>query len=75
VLNIGSKSGVKPGGRLSVEHMTQEVRDPTSGNVIRRMTDVIGKVEVTEADEASAVCKVLTGAEIDVGDLARMEVQ
>jgi curli biogenesis system outer membrane secretion channel CsgG len=75
VLNVGSKSGLKPGDRLSIERVTQEIRDPNSGNVIRRMTDLIGEVEVTEADEASALCRVLRGADIKVGDLARVVVK
>ena len=75
VLNVGSKSGLKPGDRLSVERVTQEIRDPNSRDVIRRLTEKIGEVEVTEADEASAVCKVLSGANIKVGDLARTVVE
>lgn len=71
VLNIGSKSDLKRGDRLSVERVTKEIRDPKSGNVIRRLTDAIGVVEVTEVDEASALCRVLSGADFKVGDLAR----
>lgn len=75
VLNVGSKSGLKLGDRLSIERVTQEIRDPNTNDVIRRLTENAGEVEVTEVDETSAVCKVLSGADIKVGDLARAEVQ
>jgi hypothetical protein len=75
VLNVGAKSGLKPGERLSVERVTQEIRDPNSKDAIHRQTEKVGKVEVTEADEASAVCKGVSGADIKVGDLARTVVQ
>ncbi len=75
VLNVSSRSGLKPGDRLSVERVTQEIRDPGSGNLVQRMTDMVGEVEVTEADEGSAVCKVLSGADIEVGERARTVVQ
>jgi curli biogenesis system outer membrane secretion channel CsgG len=70
VLNVGTTSGLRPGDRLSVEHVTQEIHDPDSGEVIRRMTAQIGEVEVTEADDGSAVCSVLSGSDITVGDMA-----
>ena len=60
---------------MSVGRVTQEVRDPNSKDVIHRLTEKIGEVEVTEADDVSAVCKMLSGADIKVGDLARTVVE
>lgn len=55
VLNVGTKAGVKVGDRLSVRRVTREVKDPATGQVIRVLTEKIGDVTITEADEASAV--------------------
>jgi curli biogenesis system outer membrane secretion channel CsgG len=75
VLNVGRKTGLKLGIKLSVERVTQEIRDPVSGGIIRRLTSPIGEIEVTETDDSSAVCKILRGDGIKVGDLARTAIQ
>ncbi len=75
VLNVGTKSGLKPGDLVSIERVTQEIRDPDSGDVIRRLTQKLGAVEVIEVDDVSAVCKVLSGVDFKVGDLARRVVE
>lgn len=57
VLNVGTKAGVKVGDRLSVRRVSKEVKDPATGKVIRVLTEKIGEVVITEADEISAVGK------------------
>ncbi|MBV9610489.1 MAG: curli production assembly protein CsgG [Acidobacteria bacterium] len=75
VLNVGSKAGVKAGDRLSVERVTREIKDPSTGAVIRRMSSKIGMVEVTEVDEGSAVAKIVDGKDFKVGDMAKTATQ
>jgi hypothetical protein len=75
VLNVGAGDGLQVGDQLSIERVTREIKDPATGNVIRRMTSKIGVVEVTELDEISAVCRIMTGAEFQVGDAARTVTQ
>jgi curli biogenesis system outer membrane secretion channel CsgG len=55
VLNVGTKAGVKVGDKLSVRRVTREVKDPATGQVIRVLTEKVGEVVITEADEISAV--------------------
>lgn len=69
ILNVGTKAGVKVGDRLRVERPVREVRDPSTGKVIRRITDQVGEVAVTEADEASSVGKFTGSAPPKVGDV------
>ena len=38
VLNVGSKNGLKVGDEMSIERVTKEIKDPSTGQVIRRMT-------------------------------------
>ena len=59
MLNIGSKSGVKVGDKLSVSRVGREIRDPATGKVIRRVEDRLGEITITEVDEASAVGNLL----------------
>jgi len=75
VLNVGTGAGLKVGDHLSVERVTSEITDPASGRVIRRMTDRIGVVEVTEADGVSAVCRTLSGADFQIGDAVKTVTQ
>jgi curli biogenesis system outer membrane secretion channel CsgG len=75
VLNVGAKAGVKAGDRLSVERVTREIKDPSTGAVIRRMSSKIGMIEVTEVDEGSAVAKIVDGTGFKVGDMAKTSTQ
>ncbi len=75
ILNVGAKTGIKVGDQLSVERLTREIKDPATGQVIRRMTSKLGVVEVTEVDDISAVCKIVSGADFKVGDMAKTVTQ
>ncbi len=75
VLNVGAKSGLKVGDQLSVERVLREIKDPATGQVLRRMTDKIGTLQVTDIDEISASCKIVSGAGFKVGDLAKTTTQ
>ena len=75
VLNVGAKSGLKAGDQLSVERVTREIKDPATGQVIRRLSSKIGVIEVTEVDAVSAVAKIVVGTGFKVGDLAKTATQ
>ncbi len=55
ILNIGSRAGIKIGDRLPVRRVTRTVTDPATGKVLRKITDIVGELTITEADESSAV--------------------
>jgi curli biogenesis system outer membrane secretion channel CsgG len=75
VLNIGSKTGIKVGDKLSVERVSREIKDPSTGKVIRRLSSQIGTIEITDVDDISAVGNLVTGAGLKVGDLAKTVTQ
>jgi curli biogenesis system outer membrane secretion channel CsgG len=75
VLNVGAKAGLKAGDQLSIERVTKQIKDPATGNVIRRMTSKIGTVQVTEVDDVSAVAKIVSGSGFKVGDAAKTVTQ
>lgn len=75
VLNVGSSAGLKVGDQLSIERVTQEIRDPATGKVLRRLTSQIGTVEVTDVDTGSAGCKVVSGTGFKIGDVAKTTTQ
>lgn len=75
ILNVGGKAGVKVGDELSVERVTKEIKDPSTGQVLRRMSNQIGVVKVTDVDEVSSVCTVVSGSGIKTGDAVKTKTQ
>ena len=71
VLNVGGKAGVHVGDQLEVVRMTKEIKDPSTGAVIRRLTTTVGIVKATDVDDASAVCTPVAGTGFMVGDMVR----
>ncbi len=75
ILNVGGKSGVKVGDELNVERVTKEIKDPSTGQVIRRMSTPVGVVKVTDVDDVSSVCTAVSGAGFKTGDAVKTVTQ
>jgi len=75
VLNVGAKAGVKVGDQLEVLRVTKEIKDPSTGAVIRRLTSSIGTIKATDVDDASAVCTPVSGSGFQTGDRVRSVTQ
>jgi curli biogenesis system outer membrane secretion channel CsgG len=71
VVNVGSKAGLKAGDRLQVTRPIREIRDPSTGKVIRRIEDKLGEVELTDVDELSSVGKYTGATPPKVGDAVK----
>ena len=44
VLNVGSKVGLKVGDQLTVKRVTKEIKDPTTGKTLRKLTSDVGVI-------------------------------
>jgi curli biogenesis system outer membrane secretion channel CsgG len=75
ILNVGSNAGVRVGDQLQVERVTQEIKDPSTGEVIRRLTSPVGVLKATDVDAKSAVCVVVSGSGFQVGDRVKSSAQ
>jgi curli biogenesis system outer membrane secretion channel CsgG len=75
VLNVGARAGVHVGDQLEVVRVTREIKDPSTGAVIRRLSSTVGVVQATDVDDASAVCNVVSGAGFKTGDSVRSVTQ
>ena len=71
ILNVGSKAGVKVGDQLAVERMSQEIKDPATGKVIRRLTSPVGVLKIVDVDADSSVGAVVSGSGFKVSDLVK----
>lgn len=75
VLNVGSKSGLKVGDEMNIERVTKEIKDPATGQVIRRMSTPVGVIKITDVDAGSAVAVIISGSGFKVGDAAKTVTQ
>ena len=75
ILNVGGKSGVKVGDQLNVERVSKEIKDPSTGQVIRRLSTPVGVVKVTDVDDVSSVCTVVSGSGFKTGDAVKTVTQ
>ena len=75
ILNVGGKAGVKVGDELSVERVSKEIKDPATGQVLRRLSSSIGVVKVADVDDVSSVCTVVSGTGFKVGDVVKTKTQ
>jgi curli biogenesis system outer membrane secretion channel CsgG len=75
VLNVGGRAGVKVGDQLEVLRVTKEIKDPSTGAVIRRLSTSVGTVKATDVDDASAVCTSVSGSGFKVGDQVKTITQ
>jgi curli biogenesis system outer membrane secretion channel CsgG len=75
ILNVGAKAGVKVGDQLNVERVSKEIKDPSTGKVIRRISTSVGVVKVTDVDDISAVATTVTGTGFKTGDAVKTVTQ
>jgi curli biogenesis system outer membrane secretion channel CsgG len=75
ILNVGGKAGLKVGDTLSVERVTKEIKDPSTGKVIRRLSTQAGTIQITDVDDVSAVAKPVSGSGFKVGDMVKTSTQ
>ena len=69
IVNVGPRAGVKVGDHLAIVRPKDAVRDPATGKVIRRITDPVGSMTVTEVDAQSAVGKFEGSGKPKIGDV------
>src|SRR5271165_1691446 len=75
VLNVGGKAGLKVGDQLNVERVTREIKDPTTGAVIRKMSSTVGVIKLTDVDDVSAIGTPISGSGFKVGDAVKTVTQ
>jgi curli biogenesis system outer membrane secretion channel CsgG len=75
VLNVGAKTGIKVGDQMNVERVTKEIKDPATGQVIRRLATPVGVIKVTDVDDVSAIAVAVSGSGFKVGDAVKTITQ
>jgi curli biogenesis system outer membrane secretion channel CsgG len=75
ILNVGAKTGIKVGDQMEVARVGREIKDPATGQVIRRLTTPVGVIRITEVDDISAIAVPVSGTDFKVGDAVKTVVQ
>jgi len=70
ILNAGARAGIHSGDQLTVVRVGREIKDPATGQVIRRLTSTIGTIQAVDVDDTLSVCNVVSGSGFQVGDHA-----
>ncbi|HTR36997.1 MAG TPA: CsgG/HfaB family protein [Bryobacteraceae bacterium] len=68
VLNVGGSKGLKVGDVLRVVRLDREIKDPSTGKVLRRVETDLGKVTITSVDNLSSEGAYSGAAGVRVGD-------
>lgn len=71
VINIGSRAGVHVGDRLTVTRVSRVIKDPATGQPLRSIEDPVGQIQITSADEGSAVGTFTGAGQPKVGDAVK----
>jgi curli biogenesis system outer membrane secretion channel CsgG len=75
ILNVGGRAGLKVGDQLQVVRVTKEIKDPITGNVLRRLTTTVGTVKATDVDDVSTICTPVSGSGFQAGDRVKTVTQ
>jgi curli biogenesis system outer membrane secretion channel CsgG len=67
-INKGAIAGFSTGMKISVERVTKQVKDPSTGKVLRKVSSSIGRLELVEVTRDYAVGRVVAGSGFKVGD-------
>jgi curli biogenesis system outer membrane secretion channel CsgG len=71
IINVGKKNGIKVGDNLRIERVTKQIKDPTSGKVIKEVTGTVAIANITECDADTSTGTVTKGTGARVGDLVK----
>lgn len=71
IVNVGKKGGVHVGDTLEISRQVRVVKDPTTGKVIKAVTDKIGTATVTDVDDDSSTATFSGAGAPKVGDVAK----
>jgi curli biogenesis system outer membrane secretion channel CsgG len=68
IVNVGKKAGLHVGDVLDVSRPVRVVKDPSTGKVIKSITDKVGSATITEVDDDSATATFAGAGAAKVGD-------
>jgi curli biogenesis system outer membrane secretion channel CsgG len=71
IVNVGKSNGIATGDNLQVDRAYKTVRDPSTGKVLKELTNTIAVINVTSVDPSSSTGTIVKGSGVKVGDNVR----
>jgi curli biogenesis system outer membrane secretion channel CsgG len=71
VLNVGKNQGLKVGDVVAIERVQKVVKDPSTGQVLRTITERIGTAKLTSVDAGSSMADFSGVGKPKVGDAVK----
>lgn len=71
-LGVGRKDGVQPGLELELFREGREITHPRTGQVLGKTEQPLGKVTLTQVQEAFSLAKLAQGSDVRPGDRFRL---
>jgi hypothetical protein len=71
VLNVGGRSGVKPGDRLQVWRAGKEIRDPATGKLLMRDDVLLGEAVVKTVTDNASIAAYSGAEKTKTGDVVK----
>lgn len=71
IINVGSKTGLRVGDKLEISRPLRQIKDPTTGKVIKTVSSKVGDGTITEIDAESATLSFNGSGPAKVGDVAK----
>ena len=68
IINVGAKSGVRVGDTVVITRPLRTIKDPSTGKVIKVVSEKLGEAKVTETDEGSATATYSGTAALKMND-------
>lgn len=70
-INVGTRAGVHVGDKLAITRVDRVIKDPATGKPLRTIEQTIGQLQITSADDASAVGTFSGSGQPKVGDTVK----
>jgi curli biogenesis system outer membrane secretion channel CsgG len=68
ITNVGSNNGISVGDNLAVDKVVKTVKDPSTGAVLKTVTNTVAIVKVKSVDKSSSTGDIVKGNGVKVGD-------
>ncbi|HZQ52349.1 MAG TPA: CsgG/HfaB family protein [Bryobacteraceae bacterium] len=70
-INVGTRAGVHVGDKLAITRVDRVIKDPATGKPLRTVEQPVGELQITSADEGSAVGTFTGSGQPKVGDTVK----
>ena len=71
IVNVGKNNGIVSGDKLVVNRAYKTVKDPTSGKVIKELSNTIAVINISSVDPESSTGDIVKGGGARVGDTVK----